>query len=120
MSAFRVDGPMNVPMVLLTPVYQKSYGVPTKTFCAVKDGIPFFGTFKTYGGTRAQEKDVNGLYSIENTADIVTWYRPEITSACRVFLVRTGETYEIINRPENINEMNQYLKFKVREVKGGA
>lgn len=120
MAAFKIDGPMNVPMVLLVPSYESDFGVPRKVFPSVEDGIRFFGTFKTYGGVRAQEKDVNGLYSIENTADIVTWYRPEITAACRICVLATGNVYEIINEPENIDMKNQYLKFKVRGLKGGA
>ena len=76
----------------------------------------FFGSFKTYGGT---ERDVNGVYSIEDTANIETWYRPDIKANCRIAR-EDGATYDVIADPQNINMRNQFLKFKVRRVKGGA
>ena len=74
-------------------------------------------SFKTYGGT---EKEVNGVYSVEDTANVETWYRPDITSECRIKLLSTGAVYEIINAPENINMRGKYCKFKVRRINGGA
>ena len=64
--------------------------------------------------------NVNGLYSVENTAVIETWYRPDIKSDCRIGVPQTGEIYEILGQPENIEMRNQYLKIKVRQIKGGA
>lgn len=86
----------------------------------LKDGFQIFGTFKTYGGTRSEQKTVDGLMSIEDTAYIETWFRPDITSDCVVALADTGALYEILNEPENIDRRNQFLKFIVRRVKGGA
>lgn len=117
MARFKLSGPMSVPMVLLIPTYSKTYGVDTKTYPDISDGIPINGSFRTFGGT---ERDVNGVYSIENTATVETWYRPDIKSACRIVLPQTGEIYEILGEPENINMRNQYLRFKVHQVKGGA
>ena len=88
MAQFKLAGPMNVALMLLKPVYTDSFGVSTKTFPSVENGIPFFGNFKTYGGT---ERDVNGLYSIENTAIIETWYRPDIKSDSHICVLSTGE-----------------------------
>ena len=117
MAQFKLAAPLSVPMVLLIPTYSKSYGVDTKTYPALKDGIAINGSFRTFGGT---ERDVNGLYSVENTATIETWFRPDITSDCRIVLPQTGAVYEILGEPENINMRNQYLRFKVQQVKGGA
>lgn len=117
MARFKINGSFNVPLMLLIPQYTTSYGVETKTFPDMSDGILIYGTYKTYGGT---ETTVNDLYSIENTAIVETWYRPDITSNCRIGVPQTGEVYEILGEPENINMQNQYLKFKVRQVKGGA
>lgn len=83
----------------------------------VKDGITIFGSFKTYGGTG---KTVDGIYSITDTAVVETWYRPDITSDCIIALADTGAKYEILNEPENIERRNQFLKFKVQRIKGGA
>ena len=117
MAGYKLSGPLNVPMVLLIPTYSKAYGVPEKTFPAVKNGIPIFGTFRTFGGT---ERDVNGLYSIENTATIETWYRPDIKADCRLVLAQSGAVYEIMGQPENIQMQNQVLRIRVREISGGA
>lgn len=119
---YKPSFPFNVPYVLLTPTYTTVSGVSKKTFPTVQDALQnesniFFGNFKTYGGT---ERDVNGVYSIEDTANVETWFRPDIKSDCRVARAGDEAIYEIINEPENIEMKNQFMKFKVRRVKGGA
>lgn len=115
MADYRPSSPFTVAMKLLIPTYQTVKGTKKKVF--PEDGPLIWCSFKTYGGT---ERDVNDVYSIEDTANVETWYRPDIKSNCRVTLADTGATYEIMNEPENINMRNQYCKFKVRRVKGGA
>ena len=115
MADYKPSSPFTVPMKLLVPTYQTVKGVRKKVF--PEDGPLIWCSFKTYGGT---ERDVNDVYSIEDTANIETWYRPDIKSDCRVKLADTDATYEIMNEPENINMRNQYCKFKVQRVKGGA
>lgn len=113
MAEYKPSVPFNVGMILLTPTYSKVQGVTKKSF--PETGILINGSFKTYGGT---ERDVNGLFTIEDTATVETWYRPDIRSECRV---KVGEAvYEILGQPENISLRNQYMRFKVRRVKGGA
>lgn len=109
--------PFNTPLALLTPTYSDAYGVSQKTYPSVEQGELIFGSFRTFGGT---ERDVNGLYSIENTATIETWFRPDIKSNCRIANLLTGEIYDILGEPENIEMRNQFLKIKVQQVKGGA
>ena len=106
-----------IPLILLKPSYGTKHGVAVKTFPAVAQGDTIFGSFKTYGGT---ERVYDGAYSIEDTAVIETWYRPDIKSDCRIVVAQTGAQYEIINEPENISMRNQFTRFKVRRVKGGA
>lgn len=117
MAGYKPQTPFDAPLMLLIPNYSKAYGAETKTYPAISDGILFYGSFRTFGGT---ERDVNGVYSIENTATIETWYRPDIKSNCRIGVIATGEVYDILGEPENINMRNQYLKFKVLQVRGGA
>lgn len=109
--------PFSVALMLLVPTNLSVMGVSKKTFPAVSDGTLFFGSFKTYGGT---EHEVNGLLSVEDTATVETWYRPDITSGCRVAIAGTNAVYEIVGEPENIEMRNQFLKFKVSRIKGGA
>ena len=107
-------------MIVLKPTVQKVAGVVKKTLPDLSEGILIYGTFKTYGGTRSEEKTIDGLFSIEDTAYVETWFRPDITSDCVIALPNTDVRYEIINEPENINQRNQFLKFMIRRYKGGA
>lgn len=115
MAEYRPRLPFTVPMIVYIPTYTKSGGVRAKTYPS--KGFQIFGTFKTYGGTEAT---VDGVYSIIDTAEVETWFRPDIKSDCLIELAETGDRYEILGEPENINRRNQFLKFKVKRDKGGA
>lgn len=122
MSSYKPSFPFNVPMVLLVPTTTTVSGVRKKEFPTVREALKntdniLYCSFKTYGGT---ERNLNGVYAIEDTANIETWFRPDVESNCRVARAVDGAVYEIINEPENINMMNQFLKFKIRRIKGGA
>lgn len=104
----------NVAMMILTPVTQTVSGVLKKTYTDVGD--VFFGSFKTYGGT---ERELNGVRVVEDTAVVETWYRPDIKANVRIKL-ETGEVYDIIGEPEDIEKRHQFMKFKLTRVKGGA
>lgn len=122
MSDYRPKIENPIPLILLIPTYANKYGVDKPTYPTIEEALEnqqnlFFGSFKTYGGT---EKNVNGIYSIEDTAKVVTWYRPDIKSNCRIAIAQNNNVYEIINEPENVNMRNQFLNFKVRRVKGGS
>lgn len=109
---YKPSEPFSTPLELLNPVYETVKGVPTKKLETV-DTI--YCIFKTYGGT---DSNVNGVYSLIDTASVETWYRPDITSAS---VVKMGnKLYEIIGEPEDISQRHQYLKFKVRSIRGGA
>ena len=116
MAEYKPQLPFSTPIRLLIPTYETIKGVPKKTFQTFENGELIFCNFKTYGGT---EKVVNDLYSVEDTANIETWFRPDIKADCRI-AISSNRVYEVIGEPENINERNQFCKFKVRRVKGGA
>jgi hypothetical protein len=115
MAEYKPSFPFTTPIDLLIPSYTESKGAKIKTFPAV--GIRLNCSFKTYGGT---ETSTNGVFSVIDTAIVETWYRPDIKSDCRIRLFSSGQVYEIIGKPENINERNQFIRFKVRAVEGGA
>lgn len=117
MAAFKPTAAFTVALMLLQPTYSKVQGVTKKSFPALEEGVLFYGNFKTYGGT---ERDVNGVFSVEDTAVIETFYRPDIKTDCRIGVPATGAIYEVFGEPENINMRNQFLKFKVKRAKGGA
>ena len=73
--------------------------------------------WKGMGGT---EVNSNGLLLYANTAQVVMWYRSDISIKDLVVLNDTaGQEYEIVSPPENIEMRCQYLSFKVQRV-GGA
>lgn len=106
---------MTTAMQLQQPSEAKQYGVSTKTWQVVAGTI--MCNFKTYGGT---ERVSNDILSAEDTASIVCWYRPDIKSDCRLVRLSDGAAFEILGEPENIEMRNQFLKFKIRRIKGGA
>lgn len=110
-----IPSPFYIPVLLLQPIYETVKGVRKKTY--PETGELIYCSFKTFGGT---ESNVNGVYSIVDTANIETWYRPDIKSDCAIKLCDSGAVYEIMNEPENINMRNQYCKFKAKRIKGGA
>ena len=117
MARFRFDEPLATPLILLKPTYSGAYGVATKTYPEPDKGILIYGTFKTYGGT---EREANGLYSVENTAVVKTWFRPDIKSDCRIYVPDMDETYDILGEPEDISMRHQHMEIRLMQVKGGA
>ena len=57
---------------------------------------------------------------VEDTANIETMYRSDITGVCRIARAEDKAVFDIINEPEDINQRHQFLKFKVKRLKGGA
>jgi len=76
-----------------------------------------FCNFKTYGGTESVN---NGLLTIMDTASVVTWYRPDIKGSSRIIVLQDESIWEVVGNPENIEMRNQFLKFKVKRLAGGA
>lgn len=106
----------NFPYTTVLELYKanvsKVKGVTVKTYEYV-DVINC--NFKSYGGTEVTSNDT---LVVEDTANIETWYRPDITASSQFKL--GAKTYEVLGEPENIDQRNQFLKFKVRGVKGGT
>lgn len=120
--SYRPSGAFTTPLVLLTPTKKTVSGVTSKIYPTIEEAIEdpnniFYGTFKTYGGT---EKVINGIYSIEKTAVIESWYRPDIKADCRIGLIDKGKIYDIYADIEDIEERHQFMKFKVKYYGGGA
>ena len=113
--SYTPNTPFVTALILLIPTYETVSGVPKATYPMLSKGRPFNGSFKTFGGT---EQNVNGLLSVVDTAVIDTWYRPDIKSDCRIVDAETGQLYEILGTPEDIDKRHQFMRFKVKAVKG--
>lgn len=110
---YKPDLPYDTPVKLFNPTYETVRGVPKKVYEG--EGELIFCKFKTYGGT---ETTVNGVLTVVDTANVETFYRPDITSASMIKL--GNKEYEIMGVPEDIEQRHQILKFKVRGVRGGT
>lgn len=115
---FKPNAPFDVAMKLLIPTSTVVKGVTKKVF-PIPDEVEevMFGSFRTFGGT---ENFSNNVYTIFNTATIETWFNPDIKADCRIYICETGEVYEIISEPENIDMRHQFIQFKVEKVGGKA
>lgn len=111
--SYRPSEPFTTPVELFNPTYSDVKGRTVKTY--PESGEVIMCSFKTYGGT---ESTVNDQVTVIDTANVETWYRPDITSGSQIVL--GAKRYEVMGEPEDIEQRHQFLKFKVRGVKGGA
>lgn len=114
---YKPSAPFNVAMRLLKPVATVVTGVTKKVFPDIEDSELFFGSFRTFGGT---ESMADGVYTVMNTAVIDTWFRPDITADCQIYLCETEQIYDIVSDPEDIDFRHQYMQFKVKKAGGKA
>lgn len=114
---YRPKKPFNTPMLLYPCTGTETVrGVAVKSYA--ETGILFHGSFSTYGGT---ERTVNGVHSVEDTAVVETWYRPEFAASGRVALANNpARLYEVQGEPEDIEEQHLYTQMRLSRVKGGA
>ena len=105
---------MATPCMLQVPETSTVLGVVKKTYA---DRKQLNCNWKSYGGTEVVNNDV---LTIEDTATLVCWVDPDVRANCRVKRLTDGAVYEIISEPENIEQRNMLLQFKVKRVKGGA
>lgn len=68
--------------------------------------------WKSKGGTESTE---SGTLVVEDTAEVVMWYRDGISQKDRLLLNNDPKlAYDIIGPPENVEQRNMYLVLKVR------
>ena len=109
---YQPQTPFNVPARHLKRKLEKVNGVNQETFT---EGIEFFCSAKSYGGT---EKTVNGVLVIEDTWVVDAWYNPDVKKGDKIRFLDDNTEYEILASPENINRRNQYMRFKVVRIGG--
>lgn len=112
MADYKPQLPFNVPAMHLKRSTKKVNGVNQETFT---EGGMFYCSAKSYGGT---EKTVNGVYVIEDTWTIDTWYNPAFKKGDRVRFLDDMTEFEVLASPENINRRGQYMRFKVVRIGG--
>ena len=110
---------MTTPAKLITVLEVTTSGGKTrkKEYINQDDADTITVGVKTFGGT---EKIVNDRLVLEDTATIVTFYRPDITAGCRLLFLDDNYLGEIIGRPEDVDRRHQYLIIKCRAISAGA
>lgn len=114
---YRPQQPFNVAMRLLVPTTTIVKGVAKKVYSEIDKSELFFGSFRTFNGT---ENFSNEVYTIFSTATIDTWFNPNFSTDCMIYVIETGEEWRIISEPEDIDMRHQYMQFKVEKVGGKA
>lgn len=104
---------MRTAAELVKPTVKTYNGVSTKKY--PKTGELIYINFRSKGGT---ESVVDGVYSILNTAEAVTWYREDITADCRIKI--DNDIYEIKCDPEDVERQHLYMVLKLEKLGGGA
>lgn len=120
MARFKPTTPFNVPMKVLIPTYSTVKGTRQQSFAdpvTLSDDYLFYGSFRSFVGSITTENDLSVTL---NTAYVETWYRPDIKSNCRIYLCDSGDVYEVVGDPENIELRHQYLKIRVQKIGGAA
>lgn len=110
---------MSTPAKLITvlEVTASTGNTRKKQYVNPDDADTIIVGVKTFGGT---EKIVNDRLVLEDTATVITWYRPDITAGCRLLFLDDNSLWEIIGRPEDIDRRHQYLIIKCRSVSAGV
>ena len=112
---YRPQRAFNVAFKILEPEYQKILGKNVATYKETDKIINC--SYTTFGGT---EVEVNGMFAVKDTANIETWYNPDIKSDTRLKRMEDGAVFEIIGEPEDIEFRHQFFKFKVERLKGST
>lgn len=110
---YKPKAPFNVGFMILNPTYKKELGKNIPEY--PEHGEVIYCSFLTFGGT---ETEVNGIISIQDTANIETWYRPDIKSDSHLKRLDDGKIFEIMGEPEDIEFRHQFLMFKVESLRG--
>ena len=110
---YRPNKPFNVQFMILNPTREKINGKVVLKY--PETGELINASFTTFGGTQGE---VNDVVVIHDTANIETWYREDITSDTRLKNVSNNKVFKVLGSPENIEERNQFLKFKVERYVG--
>lgn len=105
---------LDTAVTLLIPTVSNYYGSPKLTYPEV--GELLFVNWKSYGGT---EVVIDKQIVIIDTAQVTTWYDPRIKKACRLRL-DSGELYEIIGKPEDVNGRHIFMRFKVQSTESST
>lgn len=109
--------PCNIREMVTPAIHKKTVEVVingrlTKQYNAVGN---LRGKFKQKGST---ETTANGVTVVITTTTFTTWYKENIKS--NDVLTIGGIDYQIIGKPENVENRGRYLVVMLEEFSGGA
>ena len=92
-------------------------GAPERTYVDAERDPVIFCNFKTKGGTKTVH---NGRLIVIDTATIQMHYRDDIKPSDRFILLSDGSIWDVVGRPENVEQRNRMLIITVQYAGGGA
>lgn len=92
-------------------------GATERTYADAESDPIIFCNFKTKGGTKAV---YNGRLILIDTATIQMHYRDDIKPSDRFILLDDNSVWNIVGRPENVEQRNRMLIITVQCTGGGA
>ena len=111
----RIKDRMTTPILLIqtVPVDNNGWVVYEET----ENTENAWCVWKNYGGTETTSgTGKTTVVDYDDTATIQMRYTPFLKQYTHVKNLLTGLTYRVITVPDNINQLNQYLVFKVQKV----
>lgn len=107
----KIYTPFRTHFNILTPSYTKVNGVQKRTLTKTGE---IYASARSFGGT---ERVIDGVYTVEKTQVLQTWYRPDLVSGIVLEDTTKGQ-WEILGEPENIDMANRYMQMKVKRYEG--
>jgi len=104
---------MTTPALLYKKSEAPIAGMKKITYTIAEEPL-FFCNIKTFGGTESVNA---GMLTIIDTAQITTWYRPDVGYHDKIKLP-DGTFWRIITKPENIEIRDQFMIFKAEKAEG--
>ncbi len=104
---------MNTQVRILKRIQTTVNGAPKITYDDAENPLEFCN-WKSKGGTESTQ---SGTLVVEDTAEVVMWYRPDISQKDRLLLNDDPQlAFDVIGPPDNVEQRNMFLVLKVRRV----
>ena len=111
--AYKVKTPLNRAFLIYTPTTEKINGTKRETYTKTDDYI--MCSCVSYKST---EKEINDVMIFKNVYTIITYYDPTFKTNYLLQDPDTEEFYRICSDIENLDGMNNYIKFKAMQTSG--
>ena len=106
------SGPFNTPVRVQTRTSTDVNGAPKISYNDANPALDMC-SWKSKGGT---ENTASGSLVVEDTAELVMWFRPDISERDRLLLNDDFKLAYEVQNAENVEMRNQFLIVKVKRM----